>query len=179
MSVVTKVVWIAAGYGLALAAGVAAVSVNEMLVPPDVSQSSGGMVAFGDMILFVLAVGFLSLTPTWFLLKLLAERAPRALLIGLLLLAVTGPLSWGAMVALSSAAPGPRPDSLIKDLIGALIAFGAIPRIVAGPIMVVVEFLALFLLRDAASRKLLAATMLMELVPMGLFVMHMIRATPA
>jgi hypothetical protein len=40
------------------------------------AQPSPGMVDFGDMILFVLAAGFLGLAPTWFLLKLFAEKAP-------------------------------------------------------------------------------------------------------
>lgn len=174
MSVASRLAWIAAGYGLAIAAGVIAVSVNEMLVPTDVSQSSGGMVAFGDMILFVLAVGFVSLAPTWFLLKLLAEKAPRLLLVSLLLLAVTGPLSWGTMVVLSGGAGSSSP---LKDVLGVLIAFGAIPRIVAGPIIVVVEFAALYLLRGAAERRLIAIAMLLDIVPMGLFFLHMVRAT--
>jgi len=38
------------------------------------------MVAFGDMILFLFVAGFLSLAPTWFLLNLLVEKAPRAVL---------------------------------------------------------------------------------------------------
>jgi hypothetical protein len=176
MSVFGRLAWIAAGYGLAIAAGVVAVSINEMLIPADVSQSSGGMVAFGDMILFVLAVGFFSLAPTWFLLKLLAEKAPRPLLIGILLLAVTGPLSWAAVVGSSGGAGSNLP---IKEIIGALVALGAIPRIVLGPIVVAVEFLALFLFRDAGSRKLLAAAMLMDVIPMGLFTLHMVRATHA
>jgi len=45
------------------------------------------MVAFGDMILFVLAAGFFGLAPTWYLLKLSIEKAPRALLAALFLIA--------------------------------------------------------------------------------------------
>jgi hypothetical protein len=67
---------IAAGYVLSVGGGLAAVAVNELFMPADVAQTSPGMVAFGDMILFVLVAGFLSLAPTWFLLKLLVEKAP-------------------------------------------------------------------------------------------------------
>jgi hypothetical protein len=52
------------------------------------------MVVFGDMILFVLVAGFLSLAPTWFLLKLSVEKAPRTLLATELLIAAMGLVSW-------------------------------------------------------------------------------------
>ena len=68
---------IAAGYALSVGGGLAAVAVNELFMPADVAQTSPGMAAFGDMVLFVLATGFPSLAPTWFLLKLLVEKAPR------------------------------------------------------------------------------------------------------
>ena len=80
MRVANKLVLIVAGYGLAVGGGIAAVAVNERLIPEDVQQSSGGMVAFGDMIVFVLASGFLSVAPTWLLLKLCVEKIPRALI---------------------------------------------------------------------------------------------------
>jgi hypothetical protein len=63
---------------LAVGGAIAAVAVNELFIPFDTKQSSGGMVAFGDMILFVLVTGFLSL-PTWFLLKLCIKKAARTL----------------------------------------------------------------------------------------------------
>ena len=72
-------------------------------------QTSPGMVAFGDMILFVLVTGFFSLAPTWFLLKLLVEKAPRALLATELLIAAMGPVSWLAMTALAVTTPVPLP----------------------------------------------------------------------
>jgi hypothetical protein len=59
-------------------------------MPEDVAQGSPGMVAFGDMILFVLVVGFVGLVPTWFLVKLFIEKAPRALLAIALLVAARG-----------------------------------------------------------------------------------------
>lgn len=170
MKVASRIAGIAAGYGLAIAAGVIAVALNETLVPADVSQSSGGMVAFGDMMLFVPVVGVVALAPTWLLLKRLAETAPRALLIALLTLAATGPLSWGAVIVLSGGGGSSFP-------LGALLAFGAIPRIVAGPVVIVIDFLALFLLRDPAARRLIAAAMLTDIAPMGLFFLHMFRAT--
>src|ERR1035441_9884779 len=77
MRTAKKLALIAAGYALSVAGGVAAVAVNELRMPADIAQTSPGMVAFGDMILFVLAAGFFSLAPTWFLLKLSVEKAPR------------------------------------------------------------------------------------------------------
>ncbi|HEY8162159.1 MAG TPA: hypothetical protein VIF34_07835 [Methylocystis sp.] len=162
---------IASGYALSIAVGVAAVAVNEFLMPADIADSSGGMVAFGDMVLFVLTAGFFSVAPTLFLLKLLAEKAPLALLAGLLLIAGLGPLSWLAMIRLY--ASGPNPPQ-IGPLLGLLIAFGAIPRIVAGPILVVFEGLAYSLAADGATRRpLLAAAMLMDLVPLSIYAVHM------
>jgi hypothetical protein len=61
-------------------------------------------------------------------------------------------------------------------LFGWLIAFVAIPRIVAGPVLVVAEGLAMFLVRQRTMRILLAAAMLMDLVPMALYALQMARA---
>ena len=47
-------------------------------MPADIAQGSPGMVAFGDMILFVLAAGIVGLIPTLFLLKLFVEKARAA-----------------------------------------------------------------------------------------------------
>ena len=80
MSTAKRPTLIAAGYALSVGAGFAAVAVNELFMPADVAQTSPGMAAFGDMILFVLVAGFVSLVPTWFLLKLFVEKAPRTLL---------------------------------------------------------------------------------------------------
>ena len=48
---------IAAGHVLSVGGGLAAVAVNELFMPADVAQTSPGMVAFGDMVLFVLVTG--------------------------------------------------------------------------------------------------------------------------
>ena len=172
MSTAKKLALIALGYALAVAGGVAAVAVNELLMPADISESSGGMVAFGDMILFVLATGFFSLAPTWFLLKLSIEKAPRALLAALLLIAAMGPLSWLSVVNLASARPPDLPQAG-NELLGMFIAFVAMPRIVAGPVLLVVEGLAFLLVRARVTRALLAAAMLMDLVPLSMFALHM------
>jgi hypothetical protein len=175
MSAAKKLALIALGYVLAVAGGFAAVAINESLIPADVAQSSGGMVAFGDMILFVLATGFFGLVPTWFLLKLSVENAPRALLVALLLAAVLGPLSWLAVVNLASAGPPGLPQTG-NQLLGLFIALVAIPRMVAGPVLLVVEGLAFLLVRERLTRALLAAAMLMDVVPLALFALHMARA---
>jgi len=172
---------IATGYALSVGGGLAAVAVNELFMAADVAQGSPGMVAFGDMILFVLAAGFLSLVPTWFLLKLLVEKAPRTLLATELLIAAMGPVSWLSMTALAMATPAggpslPNASQAVWELLGPLIAFGAIPRMVFGPVLVVIEGVTLLLVRKRVARALLAAAMLMDLVPLGLFALHMARA---
>jgi len=174
MGAAKKLALIALGYALAVVGGIVAVAVNELLIPADVAQGSGGMVAFGDMILFVLATGFFSLAPTWFLLKLSIEQAPRALLAVLLLIAVLGPLSWLAVVYLAST-PLPNLPEAANELLGMFIPFVAMPRIVAGPVLLVIEGLAFLLVRSRLTRALLAAAMLMDLVPLAMFALHLVR----
>ncbi len=178
MSVGKKLVLIAVGYALSIAGGVAAVAVNELLIPDDIKETSGGMVAFGDMVLFVLAAGFLSLAPTWFAIKLAIERAPRVLLAAELLLGAIGPVSW---LAVRWMAPGPSPRSLpeaVSGALGVLIAFGAIPRIVLGPVLLAIEGATFFLVRERLTRTLLTAAMLMDLVPLSMYAWHMFGAPP-
>ena len=173
MTVAKKLSLIAAGYALSVGGGCIAVGLNELFMPADIAQTSGGMVAFGDMILFVLVTGLLGVVPTWFLLRLLIEKAPRALLVALLLISVAGPLSWLTMTALVR---GPNPSPW-PAMIGPLIAFGAIPRMVFGPVLLVIEAITFLLVRSRLTRTLLAAAMLMDIVPLGLFALHMARAT--
>ncbi len=161
---------------MAFVAGLVAVVINEFLIPYDIQQTSGGMVAFGDMILFVLSTGVLSLVPTWFLLRLSIEKAPRALLTVELLLAALGPLSWVTVVWLSG---NTTPRSLLGGIgqtIGLLVGFGAIPRIVLGPVIIVIEGTTFFLMRERFTRSLLAGAMLMDAIPLGLFGLHMAAA---
>lgn len=181
LSTTKRLALIATGYALALGSGFAAVAVNELSMPEDVAQGSPGMVAFGDMILFVLVAGFFALAPTWFLLKFLIERAPRVLLAIELLLAVIGLVSWLAMLALAAATPAGGPMRLnapqaAKEVLGMLIAFVAIPRIVLGPVLVVIEGVTFLLVRGRVARVLLAAAMLMDLIPLGIFALHMAHA---
>jgi len=174
MSVAKRLGLIALGYALAVAGGFAAVAVNECFMPDDVAQGSPGMVAFGDMILLVLATGFFSLLPTWFLLKLAIEKSPRALLAALLLAAVAGPLSWLAVIYLAGRPPSDPPQAVYQSL-GLLLAFVAIPRIVAGPALLAIEALTIFLVRQSVARTLLAAAMTMDIIPLCLFALHMAR----
>jgi hypothetical protein len=175
MSAAKKLALIAVGYALAVAGGYALAAVNEALIPADVSQASGGMVAFGDMIVLVLGAGLLSLVPTWFLLKLWAGKAPRALVAALLAIAVTGPVSWLAVACLAGG-PVPHPPQAVFVLLGPLIAFGAIPRIVVGPVLLVIEGATFFLVKGRVMRGLVAAAMLMDLVPLGLYALRMASA---
>ena len=175
MSVPKKLALIVLGYVLALVAGFGAVVVNEFLMPADISQGSPGMVAFGDMILFVLVAGFAGLLPTLFLLKLGIDEAPRHSLIVLALVALAGPLSW-LTVRLLAGGPPSGPPPVFLQLLGPLIAFVAIPRIVAGPVVVVAEGLAMLLVRQRNMRIALAVAMLMDLVPISVYALHMARA---
>jgi hypothetical protein len=176
MSMAKRLALIAVGYGVAVAGGYAAVAVNEFFMPADIAQGSPGMVAFGDMILLVLVAGFLSLVPTWFVLKLSVEKAPRALLAAVLLIAGLGPASWLAVVYMASAGPPPNVPQAGGQLFGLFIAFAAIPRMVAGPVLLVIEAVTFLLARGHVTRALLAAAMLMDFVPLSMFALHMANA---
>ncbi len=175
MSVPKKLALIALGYVLSLMAGCGAVTVNELMMPADISQGSPGMVAFGDMILFVLVTGFVGLLPTLFLLRLAIDKAPRASLVALVVVALAGPLSWLTMKLLAGGPPAAPYPAFLRFL-GPLIAFGAIPRIVIGPVLVVAEGLAMLLVRQRNMRIVLAVAILMDLVPMGIYASRMASA---
>jgi hypothetical protein len=177
MGTAKKLALIAAGYALCVVAGFAAVTVNELRMPADVAQGSPGMVAFGDMILFVLVTGFFGLVPTWFLLKLFMAKAPRALLVLMVLAAALGPASWLSVRHMASGSHPPNLPEPVSQLLGLFIAFVAIPRMVLGPVLLVIEAAAFVLVRGRVTRALLVAAMLMDLVPLGLFAFHMLRAT--
>jgi hypothetical protein len=174
MSGTKRLALIALGYTLAVAGGFAAEAINELGMPSDVSQGSPGMVAFGDMILFVLVTCVLALVPTWFLLRLAMETWPRALMAVVLLVAVMGPLSWISMIEMAGMGPA-RPGAAGPagpEWLGLWLAFGAIPRIVAGPALVLGEGAALVVARNRGARLLLGMAMTMDLVPLGLFARH-------
>lgn len=177
MSTSKKLGLIVIGYALCVVVGCAAVAVNEALLSDDVALGSPGMVAFGDMILFVLVTGFFSLGPTWFLLKLLVAKAPRTLLTAELLAAAMGLLSWLAMTVMAATTPpgGPSPQNLphaAVQLLGLFLAFGAIPRIVLGPVLVMIEGVTFILIRGGVARTFLAAAVLMDIVPLSLYALH-------
>jgi len=177
MGTAKKLALIAAGYALCVVAGLAAVTVNELRMPADVAQGSPGMVAFGDMILFVLVAGFFGLAPTWFLLKLFIEKAPRALLAIAVLVAALGPASWLAVRHMAGGLSPPNPPQAVSQLLGLFIAFVGIPRMVFGPVLLVIEAITFLLIRERVTRALLVVAMLMDLVPLGMFALHMLRAT--
>jgi len=177
MSTAKGLALIAAGYVASVCGGLVAVAVNEWLIPEEIGQASGGMVAFGDMVLFMLTTGFLGLVPTWFLLKLFAERAPRALLAIELVVAALGPVSWLAVIHFAGGASPPNPShQAVSALLGLFIVFGAIPRIVLGPVLLVIEGATFLLIRERHARALLAGATLMDLVPLSMFALHMARA---
>jgi hypothetical protein len=177
MRTVKRLAWIAAGYALCVVAGLAAVALNELRIAADVAQGSPGMVAFGDMILFVLVAGFFGLVPTWFLLKLLIEKAPRTLVAIELLAAAMGPASWLSLTHVAGSASLPNLPEAIRTPIVLFIAFVAVPRLVLGPVLLVIEAVTFLLIRGRVTRALLVVAMLMDLVPLGMFAFHLLRAT--
>jgi uncharacterized protein YjeT (DUF2065 family) len=60
-------------------------------------------------------------------------------------------------------------------MLGLFIAFIAIPRIVFGPVLLVIEGLTFLLVPVRAARALLALAALMDLIPLGLYALHMAR----
>ena len=174
MSTVKRLAWIGAGYVFAVVAGFAAVALNELLMAEDVAQGSPGMVAFGDMIVFVLGAGVVGLIPTLFLLKLFVEKAPLALIAIELLLAALGVASWLALTSLAGG-PNPRGPLAFGQALGLFIAFIGIPRIVLGPVLLVIEGLTLILIRGRTARALLVAAALMDVIPIGLYALYLTR----
>src|SRR5581483_5224234 len=107
MSTAKKLAFIAAGYVLAIVGACVASVIHELMMPEDIAQGSPGMVAFGDMVLFIFVAGFLGLFPTFFLLRLWLEKSPRGLLKVVLVVAALGPLSWLATTVMAvTATPG-------------------------------------------------------------------------
>jgi hypothetical protein len=179
LSVSKKLALIAAGYALSFVVGLAAVALNELRMQVVGADASSGMAAFGDMVLFVLVVGFLGLLPTWFLLRLLIENAPRTLLAIVLVFAAMGPASWLAVTYLGGDPSGASLSKLpqaVTEPLGLFIPFVAIPRMAFGPVLLVIEGVAFLLLRGPVTRTLLAAAMLMDIVPLGLFALNLARA---
>ena len=175
-----KTALIAIGYALSVVVGFVAAAVNDAHMPDDVAQGSPRMVAFGDMILFIFVTGFFSLAPTWFLLKLLVATAPHTLLTAELLIAAMGPVSWLAMTVMAVTTPpgGPSLQNVPQaaaQVFGLFLAFGAIPRIVLGPVLVVIEGVTFLLFRGGVARALLAGAMLMDVVPISLYGLHFAR----
>jgi hypothetical protein len=176
LSIAKRLALITVGYALSVAGGLAAVTANEAFMPTEIAQTSGGMVAFGDMVLFVLVGGFLCLVPTWFLLNLAIEQAPRTLLATLLMMAAIGPVSWLTTLYLTGGPGATKLPHAVLVLSGPFIAFAAVPRMIFGPVLLAIEGVAFRLARQHLTRVLLAASMLMDVVPLCLFALHLARA---
>jgi hypothetical protein len=164
---------IVAGYALAVVGGLLAVTLNEMAISEDIQQTSGGMVAFGDVVLFVFVSGVLGLIPTWFLLRLWVRNSPSTLIKTEFIVAVLGPASWLAMWAVAFAGPAPAALPIAQMWVGPLIAFVAVPRIVAGPIVIAVEAATIFLVDEPLTRRLLGLAIIGDIIPIAAFALHM------
>ncbi len=107
--------------------------------------------------------------------KVPAENAPRTLLAAILVIAATGPLSWLAAIDLFGG-PDPSTSALAgKPVLGPLIAFIAIPRLVFGPILIVVGGAAFFMMRGRLTRVVLAVAVVMDFIPLALYALHVAR----
>ena len=74
MSGLAKAGLVIGGYVMACLVAGGAAYINQLLTPASVLQASGGMSAFGDMILFVGVLGFLALFPTGLAVYFLAMK---------------------------------------------------------------------------------------------------------
>jgi hypothetical protein len=174
MTTAKRLALIATGYAVSLGIGIAAVAINELRMSEDALQGSPGMIAFGDMVLFVFVTGFFGLVPTWFLLRLFVEKAPRTLVGIELTVAAMGPASWLAVTSFVGSSSANLPQAIAQAL-GLFIAFVAIPRMALGPVFLVIEAITFVLVRGRVTRALLALATSMDLVPLGLFALHMTR----
>jgi hypothetical protein len=111
------------------------------------------------------------------LLKLFIEKAPRALLAIVLLVAAMGPASWLAVTHMAGGSSLPNLPEAVQALVGLCIAFVAFPRMVFGPVLLVIEAATFLLVRGRVTRTLLVVAMLMDLVPLSIFALHLLRAT--
>ena len=84
------------------------------------------------------------------------------------------PLATDPVIYLAGGPP-PDPPLAVYQSLGLLLAFVAIPRIVAGPALLAIEALTIFLVRQSVARTLLAAAMTMDIIPLCLFALHMAR----
>jgi hypothetical protein len=88
-----------------------------------------------------------------------------------------GPASWLAVTHMAGGASVPNLPEAVSQFLGLFIAFVAIPRMVFGPVLLVIEAATFLLVRGRVARALLVVAMLMDLVPLGIFALHLLRAT--
>jgi hypothetical protein len=115
--------------------------------------------------------------PTWFLLKLWVEKAPRSLLAAELLIAAIGPASWLVVRGMAAGASAQSLPQAFSAVLVLLVPLVAIPRMVFGPILLMIEGATFFLFRERLTRALLAVAMLMDLIPLSIFALHLAAAT--
>jgi hypothetical protein len=82
--------------------------------------------------------------------------------------------SWLALASLAGG-PNQRGPLVFGQVFGLFIAFIGIPRIVLGPVLLVIEGLTLILIRGRTARALLVAAALMDVIPIGLYALYLTR----
>jgi hypothetical protein len=126
MNRTVKMGFIVGGYFSAFAAACLAVYINELMIPASVSQSSGGMVAGGDFILFLFVFFFLSLAPTGLALYWLRsnDRFWNIFSILSLALAATGPLAEAVLTVTEKLQLYQQPFWALVSFLSLLRVFG-------------------------------------------------------
>lgn len=167
---------IAAGYAAAAVITAFLVWVRYLFINPADVNASSGMYAGGDLVMFVLICGTLSLGPTFFLLRFLNEQYPRTLAAFLLAFSATGPISLGLLQLLTSGAP--RFPGALDKFLGLAMLFLIFPRVVAIPVVWLGLGIALLLAREKLTRALLVCALALETLPLALIILHFVRTIP-
>jgi len=94
-----------------------------------------------------------------------------------LLVAAMGPASWLAVTHMADGSSLSNVPRAVEALVVRLIVFVAFPRMVLGPVLPVIEAATFLLVRGRVTRALLVVAMLMDLVPLGIFAFHVLRAS--
>lgn len=164
---------IALGYALAVVGGVAVVALNELRMSEDIAQGSPGHGRFCRRHTVHASEGVLQ--PPADVVPAETDRSE-----GATHSARFPALSRGYWtIDLAGDDPIRRRYGRItrvNTVSGALIALGAISRIVAGPVVMTVEGITILLARGSIMRALLAGAILMDLIPLVMSALHMARA---
>ena len=157
MQGLSKATWVALGYAAAFGLACMAMAAHQAILDPADPQASGGMQAFGDLLLFVGVFGVASLLPTGLALYWLRQHQGfwQAISSLGLLLALTGV----AAALLHAVGRHVAPHSVL----GALAAFSVL-RLLLSPLCALALGLGSLLTAFTAQRRLLLLATALELL---------------